>query len=529
MFSTLALCSLSILSTFTTTAALQFPPVDLGYATHVPTYINTTESGTRIGLYNNIRFAQPPTGSLRFRKPHTPPLSQRGIQDGRDRLFSSDCVNAAPPQVPFPTMNGSAWGQEDCLFLNVWVPEGVRPGDNVPVIHWLHGSAYAFGSKDLLINAMGLMDLIKRKEDRFIFVASNYRLGLYGWTSSAHEDMDANIGLHDGLAALQWTRNYISRFGGDPDDITAIGESAGAAMIGLMLVAKGGNETLPFQKAFISSPSLLPRRNIIEQREDVYNHVLKAANCSSLECLRNAPASVLAAANKHLLFDLHGGGGGNFGPGMGIGAFADREYIPDAMTVLFHQGRYNKNVKAVLVGNMATEGANTTPDITTHEEFAAFVRGFVTGASDDTINRIRDLYPYPDSQIQTVAENWITDIVYACNAQAISKAYARTAQRYVFSVPPATHGMDVDYYFYKDNASTPVSSVPIARQFQSELLSFAKEDIGKRNSTRWPLYSTGSKIANVTLDGLKATVDPWATKKNCDIIFEIIMDRENGV
>ncbi|THC90360.1 hypothetical protein EYZ11_010184 [Aspergillus tanneri] len=173
MFSTLALCSLSILSTFTTTAALQFPPVDLGYATHVPTYINTTESGTRIGLYNNIRFAQQPTSSLRFRKPHTPPPSQHGIQDGRDRLFSSDCVSAAPPQVLFPTINGSAWGQEDCLFLNVWVPEGVRPGDNVPVIHWLHGSAYAFGSKDLF-NAMGLMDLIKRREDRFIFVASNY-------------------------------------------------------------------------------------------------------------------------------------------------------------------------------------------------------------------------------------------------------------------------------------------------------------------------------------------------------------------
>jgi carboxylesterase type B len=178
MCSTLALFSLCIISSIIiTTAALQFPLVDLGYATHAPTYINTTASGTRVGLYNNIRFAQPPTGALRFRKPSTPPLSQEGIQDGRDRLFSTDCVNAAPGMVPFPGLNGSAWGQEDCLFLNVWVPEGVRPGDNVPVIHWLHGSAYAFGSKDLLINAMGLMDLIQKPEDRFIFVASNYRLG----------------------------------------------------------------------------------------------------------------------------------------------------------------------------------------------------------------------------------------------------------------------------------------------------------------------------------------------------------------
>jgi carboxylesterase type B len=60
--------------------------------------------------------------------------------------------------------------------------------------------------------------------------------------------MDANVGLHDGVAALQWTKDYISHFGGDKNNITAIGESAGGAMIALMLVANGGNGTLPFQK-----------------------------------------------------------------------------------------------------------------------------------------------------------------------------------------------------------------------------------------------------------------------------------------
>jgi carboxylesterase type B len=60
--------------------------------------------------------------------------------------------------------------------------------------------------------------------------------------------MDANVGLHDGVAALQWTKDYISHFGGDPSNIAAIGESAGGAMIALMLVANEGNGTLPFQK-----------------------------------------------------------------------------------------------------------------------------------------------------------------------------------------------------------------------------------------------------------------------------------------
>ncbi len=70
-------------------------------------------------------------------------------------------------------------------------------------------------------------------------------MGLYGRSSSAHEHKDANVGLHDGVAALEWTRKYIKRFGADPDRITAIGESAGAAMLEMMLTANGGKGHLP--------------------------------------------------------------------------------------------------------------------------------------------------------------------------------------------------------------------------------------------------------------------------------------------
>jgi carboxylesterase type B len=174
MYASLFLLLLTLTSPIATTAQ-DFPEIDLGYATHTPTFINATASGTKIGLYNNIRFAQPPTGSLRFRKPRTPPAHENGTQDGRDRLSTSDCVSTVHPQVPFPGINGTTWGQEDCLFLNVWVPEGVRAGDNVPVLHWLHGSAFAFGSKDLFGDAFGLMDNIEDPGDRFIYVASNYR------------------------------------------------------------------------------------------------------------------------------------------------------------------------------------------------------------------------------------------------------------------------------------------------------------------------------------------------------------------
>lgn len=151
-----------------------FPPVDLGYAVHIPTQVSNTTSGVKYADYNNIRFAQPPLGDLRFRKPAVPPPTQDGIQNGSAEFFETNCVSSIPPNVPVP-QNGTAWGQEDCLYLNVRVPEGVKEGDNVPVLHWLYGSAYAFGSKEFSGDALGVYEEMYGEDQKFIYVASNYR------------------------------------------------------------------------------------------------------------------------------------------------------------------------------------------------------------------------------------------------------------------------------------------------------------------------------------------------------------------
>jgi carboxylesterase type B len=159
-----------------------FPNINLGYAIHAPTFINATSSGLQIASYNNIRFAQPPTGDLRFRSPLTPPPYVEVVIHG-DEYKSTECVSSVPPEAPFPAFNGTTWGQEDCLFLNVQVPEGVKEGDNIPVIHWLYGGAYAFGSKDNSRlsggYSMGLFNALKSRDEKFIFVASNYRYSLF--------------------------------------------------------------------------------------------------------------------------------------------------------------------------------------------------------------------------------------------------------------------------------------------------------------------------------------------------------------
>lgn len=189
---------------------------------------------------------------------------------------------------------------------------------------------------------------------------------------------------------------------------------------------------------------MMPRRNVTERRRHVFNHVLTAANCTSLDCLRAAPAQILSAANKYVLTELPGGSGGaTFGPGIGLGPVPDGSYIPDAPTVLFNKGLYNRQVKSMVSGNMAAEGVGLTPDVKSESHFAQLIRLLVPGASNHTVQHIRAMYPYPDSQLQAVADSWTTDVAFACNAQAAAKAYAQKTQRYVFSVLPAVHALDL--------------------------------------------------------------------------------------
>lgn len=149
--------------------------VDLGYAKHVPTFNTKTTSGKKISVYKNIRFAKAPIGDLRFRLPDTRLPRVDTIQNGNmPDNHDSHCISSAPAGAPFPPYNGTTWGHEDCLFLDVWVPEGVRPGDKLPVLHWIVGGGYAFGSKDMFVSPLGLFNMMNHRT-KFIFVSSNYR------------------------------------------------------------------------------------------------------------------------------------------------------------------------------------------------------------------------------------------------------------------------------------------------------------------------------------------------------------------
>lgn len=219
---------------------------------------------------------------------------------------------------------------------------------------------------------------------KFIFVANNYRLGVSGWTYLPEEDLVANLGMHDCLAAARWTEKYIERFGGNKQRVTVMGQSAGAGIIGLLTVLEGGKGKLPFQqvgishvlsqvvifpsqgqrvdqllcpwKAVILSPGILPRQNPVERQKTLFQMILDEANCTSTACLRSVSESTIASLNKKFIIDTPSdAGGGVFGPAPGFGPVPDGSFIPDMLVALFQRGDFYQEVQSLVVGNVANE------------------------------------------------------------------------------------------------------------------------------------------------------------------------------
>ncbi|SPN96553.1 uncharacterized protein DNG_00076 [Cephalotrichum gorgonifer] len=496
--------------------------VDLGYAKHIPTHTNKTSSGHKVHIYKNIRFANSPTGTLRFRLPDTSLPKVDGIQDGSAPALSKDCISSAPAVAPFPPYNGTTWGQEDCLFLDVYVPDGVEPGDDVPVLHWFVGSAYAFGSKDMFVDPMGLFDLVD-KDTKFIFVANNYRLGVAGWTYLPGQDMAANVGMHDCLAAAEWTSRFIHLFGGDPERVTVMGQSAGAGIINLLTVLNGGEGSLPFQNAITMSPAIPPRVNPIDRQKNLFRMILDTANCTSLDCLRAVPEDTIRSMNNYLINEVRSdAGGGVFGPRPGFGPVLDGAFIPDLPETLYREGKFHTELEALIVGNAAYEGMGTSNDEGLPEAFPALVRQIFPTASNDTVAYIQSHYDFADNPAK-LAWDWTTDVIFACNAANVARAYKDGSRRYIFSVSPAIHGQDILYTFYTDQEATPVEKPGDARAFQRNLLDFLHgRDID------WPIYGSENRVVNITLDGFDNVQLPDDLAARCEMINEVARDPENG-
>ena len=238
-----------------------------------------TLTGLEITWYPGIPYAEPPVGDLRFQVARRK-SSWTGVLEGRERV---KCVQASSFNVD---------GEEDCLYLNIWVPETRNSTQLLPVMVWIHGGFFLFGSGDAEYQSFHRL-----VEKNVIVVSINYRLGALGFLCLGNDMSGGNLGLRDQKLALEWVQQNILNFGGDPGRVTVFGQGSGAMSTQVHLLSPSSRRFI--SGAILQSGSLLYKTKFEQVTEDVIKSSRRLADsfgCSglnTLNCLRNISANLL--------------------------------------------------------------------------------------------------------------------------------------------------------------------------------------------------------------------------------------------
>jgi len=252
-------------------------------------------------VFRGVPYAEPPVGPLRFRPPERL-RSWTGIRDATRLGPSAPQAGVENWLVRRFIGSASVRQSEDCLYLNVWTPS--LDGRRRPVMVFIHGGAFLMGSGGtLLYDGSRLM-----ARGDVVVVTLNYRLGALGSLDvrglfSSTDGAQANLCLRDQIAALQWVRDNIEVFGGDPECVTVFGESAGAMSVGALLGTPASRGL--FRRAILQSGAA---HNVStpEQARRVAELYLKllGSHGESFARLREAPLEELLRAQRETTFQL---------------------------------------------------------------------------------------------------------------------------------------------------------------------------------------------------------------------------------
>jgi len=243
--------------------------------------------GTRYFAFKGIPYVDPPTGQFRFRP--APPVSRwEGVKDA---------TKQGPPCIQIPLgPKRDVIGSEDCLTINVY-SKYLDPGVKKPVLFFIHGGAFIFGGSERFTPQYLL-------EKDIVVVTVQYRLGPFGFLSTEDKVSPGNYGLHDQIAALRFLQDHIHAFGGNKEQVTIMGMSAGGASVHYMLLSP--NTSGLFHRAIAMSGSALCWwANLADQRKTAVS-LGSGLGCPTgdsaqmLECLRNRPAEEIMEAQAKL-------------------------------------------------------------------------------------------------------------------------------------------------------------------------------------------------------------------------------------
>jgi para-nitrobenzyl esterase len=274
--------------------------------------VGTDAEGVRV--FRGVPFAAPLTSDRRFLPPEPPP-----------RQNTIDATHFGPPAPQNPDPLDPLWGEvlapgaEDCLTLNVYAPP-LDPAGPRPVLVWVHGGAFIIGS-----GRWPWYEGIRfARRTSLVLVTLNYRLGVFGFLDLSEIGgkefaTSGNLGLLDQVRALEWVREHIAAFGGDPGNVTLCGQSAGGISVSCLLACPRAAGLFHKAVAMSGGPNLVRDQGFAR---DVARRVLHAAGAESVADLRRLPVRRLLKAQRTVLSAT------DFGDPL-FGPVVDGEVLPE--------------------------------------------------------------------------------------------------------------------------------------------------------------------------------------------------------
>ncbi|OXH38547.1 sterol esterase [Cryptococcus neoformans] len=420
------------------TSSSDLPQVVLNYSTIQAYESGTTSAGTYYA-FKNIRYAAPPVDGLRWAAPQDP-VQEDSVNDGTwPNITGTQGCNVA----------------EDCLFLDVYVPErAMNGGQKLPVLFWNYGGGWTGGSK----NENTPEGLFEVANNSFIFVAYNYRLDIFGVLNGPTLQRSggiSNVAIYDARKALEWVNTYISQFGGDPDEVTNWGFSAGGSQVMCAITAFGGNKWTPyFKRAVVNSPGWVPGAGHAQAERFLQNVTEYVGGCPSdtsdtIECLRQVSFDILLAASQNITSTYS----------YQMQPRADGVVLPDTAEYLLSIGQFHKDV-GVFLGHSAHESnTQSTSAVTDDASFRAMFKTIFPSITDWAIDVIEELYPTDDYSSQGLrfsAAKQHYDI--PGKLLPLTNAFSNQTYNFISYLGTATHGSDQTYWWYSDSSSSAYSA-----------------------------------------------------------------------
>jgi len=480
-----------------------------------------------------IPFAAPPVGDLRWRPPQ-PAARWTGVRQAQE--FGADCMQGrfGPPPAPGAPVERAP--SEDCLFLNVWTPASATLSSKLPVMLWIYGGGFMGGS-----SAMPLTSGAQFAKQGVILVAANYRVGRFGFfafpalSRERPDELKGNYAYMDQIAALRWVKQNIAAFGGDPNNVTIFGFSAGGVSVHSLLTMPTARGL--FHKAIVESggsrDSVLTARPLSKDGVDP-NYPVSAetiginfAHSMGIEGTDQAALSKLRALSAEDVLRGAPAQPGSSAPSYETTPILDGKLITETAETAYKAHRQPR-VPIMLGSNSADTAGNRIKTTTKEQLFARFGQWSAQaraaydpdGSTDLAILVSRANDDFGQAEPARFAAS-----AFATNGSPVYLyrfSYVQAAMREMFRAG-TPHGGEIAYVF--GTLGTAVFGPPpppptpqdqaVSRMAQSYWVNFAKTgDPNGAGLPPWPHYDPSKNlIFDFHADGTAGAVpDPWKAR-----------------